>query len=72
MDTSVCLESVPIRRTRLGFEYVVLEDVPSPWRDQCWAHLGDLRTRLIVDGVGPSALIQDWRLWIESLSGQSC
>ena len=29
-------------------------------------------TQLIVDGVGPSALIQDWRLWIESLSGQSC
>lgn len=68
MDSSTALESVPVRRTPLGFEYVVMADVPPPWREQCWAHLNERRTQLIVDGAGPSALIQDWRLWIESLS----
>jgi len=67
MNISSALESVPVRRTTLGFEYVVVADVPAPWRRQCWASLKERNAQLIVEGVGPSALIHDWRLWLESL-----
>jgi hypothetical protein len=39
MNISSALESVPVRRIPLGFEYVVMADVPAPWRKQCWASL---------------------------------
>lgn len=67
MDKLSLLESVPVQRTRLGIEYIVLVEVPTPLREQCWAHLGRLRAQLIVDGTGPSALIQVRQQWIESL-----
>ena len=69
MNISSALELVPVRRTPLGFEYVVVADVPARWRKQCWASLKDRNAQLIVEGVGPSALIHDWRLWLESLLG---
>jgi hypothetical protein len=40
-------------------------------RDQCWAWLSERNARLIVDGVGASALLQDWHQWLDSLSEAS-
>lgn len=65
------LPSVPTNRTPLGFEYIVMANVPKHWRDQCWAWLAERNARLIVDGVGPSALLQDWHHWLDSLSDAS-
>lgn len=62
------LESIPVRRTTLGFEYVVMADIPMPWRDHFWASLESNHARIVVDGVGPAALLQDWRLWLRTVA----
>lgn len=59
MQDSTALESIPVRRTQLGFEYVVMTDIPMPRRDQFWASLESKHARLIVDGIGPAALLED-------------
>lgn len=65
------LRSIQTRRTPLGFEYVVMADVPLPWREQCWAWLPSRNARLEVEGVGLAALVQDWHQWLDSLSNRS-
>jgi hypothetical protein len=65
------LQSVPTNRTTLGFAYIVMANVPEHWRDQCWEWLSERNARLIVDGVGPSALLQDWHQWLDGLSDAS-
>jgi hypothetical protein len=62
------LRSIPTSTTALGTEYIVMAAVPQPWRDQCWAWLPARRARLIVEGVGPSVLIQDWTAWLNDLT----
>ena len=66
---SVELRSIPTKRTPLGFEYVVMNDAPQPWRDQCWAWLLERNAGLLVEGVGQSALVPDWNRWLNSLKG---
>lgn len=68
MQNSAALEAIPIRRTTLGFEYVVMADIPMPWRDQFWASLESKHARLIVDGIGPAALLDDWRHWLRAVA----
>jgi hypothetical protein len=62
------LRSIPTRTTALGAEYIVMAEVPQPWRDQCWAWLPARHARLLVEGVGPSVLIQDWNEWLNDLT----
>jgi len=45
-----------------------MSDVPLHWRDQCWEYLLAKRTTLTVDGVGSSALLENWRHWQQSQS----
>jgi hypothetical protein len=71
MDEMKALESVPVRRTRLGFEYVLMTDVPAPLRDRCWAFLRDRGVQLTMDEGGRAALLQDWRLWLDGVSARS-
>lgn len=60
------LELVPTRSTSLGTQYVILADVPQPWRDELWSWLPSRRARLLIDGVEPAALVHDWRDWLAS------
>ena len=55
------LTSVPTSHTPIELEYMAMANVPQRWRDRCWEWLSERNARLILDGVGPSALIQDWR-----------
>lgn len=71
MSALDALPLVPTNRTPLGFEYIVMADVPVHWHDQCWAWMTERNARLIVDGVGPAALLQDWRQWLNSRSDAS-
>lgn len=65
------LPSVPTNRTPLGFKFIVMASVPEHLRNQCWAWLSERNARLFVDGVGASALLQDWHQWLDSLSDVS-
>lgn len=60
------LESVPTRSTPMGTQYVILADVPQPWRDELWSWLPSRKARLLIDGVEPAALVHDWLDWIAS------
>ena len=68
MNIDTALLSVPVHRSSLGTEYIFMDDVPSPWREQCWEHLGQQNAQLMVEGVRPGALMRDWRPWVESRS----
>lgn len=65
------LELVPTRSTLLGTKYIVLADVPQPWRDELWSWLPSRRARLLIEGVEPAALLQDWRDWLASRQATS-
>lgn len=71
MSAIDALELVPTRSTSLGTRYVVLADIPQPWRDELWSWLPSRKARLLMDGVEPAALLQDWQDWLASRPANS-
>lgn len=59
------LDRVPVRQTGIGTRYVLMEDVPEQAREVFWRHLGTQRAKLIIEGIGRAALLQDWLSWVE-------
>src|SRR6218665_3509164 len=61
MTVAELLASVPIHRPGSS-SYVVLAEVPEPWRDQFAAALRGGAAPLI-EGAGPCAWVRDWQQW---------
>ncbi|ALT79086.1 hypothetical protein AT984_19740 [Paucibacter sp. KCTC 42545] len=61
------LEAIPVHRTPLGTGYVLMAEVPQPWRDLGWEQTAHRRVRWIIASVGDAAFIEEWRDWIDSL-----
>src|SRR6218665_2423097 len=62
MTVAELLASVPIHRPGSS-SYVVLAEVPEPWRDQFAGALRGSAAPLI-EGAGPCARVRDWRQWV--------
>lgn len=57
------LAAVPVRHGGTGSAYVVLAEIPEPWRSQFTdALLGSAAP--MIDGTGPCAWAWDWQQWV--------
>lgn len=62
MTRDELLAAVPVRR-RAHTAFVVLAEIPEPWRVQFAAALSGSATPRI-DSAGPCAWAWDWRQWV--------
>ncbi|GAA5787269.1 hypothetical protein [Chitiniphilus shinanonensis] len=63
MTRDELMAAVPVRQTVTGSAYVVLADLPEPWRGQFEQALQGSAAPALPD-EGPCAWLTDWQQWV--------
>ena len=70
MTREELIAAVPVHERDGRPLYVILDDIPQPWRDQFWAALRGSQCPK-VDGVERAAYVWDWQSWVRDLEDKA-
>jgi hypothetical protein len=62
--------AVPVQERDGRPFYVIVDDIPQPWRDQFWEALRGSQCPT-VEGVERAAYVWDWQSWVRDLEDKA-